>query len=112
MASKGGQQDWTSRGALVLKEIDDAIFTLPIGELSDIIETPDGYHIIRVLERTEDNHTPFLEAQVEIKKRILDEKRKAAFDDHIAKLRKEIPVEYPFEADAILDESKNGGQLR
>ena len=112
MASKGGQQDWTSRGALVLKEIDDAIFTLPIGELSDIIETPDGYHIIRVLERTEDNHTPFLEAQVEIKKRILDEKRKAAFDDHIAKLRKEIPVQYPFEADAILDESKNGGQLR
>jgi hypothetical protein len=93
-ADEGGQHDWTSRGALVLKELDDAIFSLEIGKLSDIIETRDGFHIIRVLERTEATHKPFLEAQVEIKERILNEKRNEAFKKHIAKLKDEIPVEY------------------
>ena len=94
MASVGGQHDPTSRGALVLKELDEAIFNLPVGELSDIIETRDGFHIVRVLERTEDSRTPFREAQVEIKKRLLDAKRNAAFKAHMEKLRREIPVEY------------------
>jgi parvulin-like peptidyl-prolyl isomerase len=79
---------------LVLKEIDSAIFSLPIAELSDIIETRDGCHVIRVIERTAATRTPFLEAQVAIKERIVDEKRKSAFDKHIAKLKREIPIEY------------------
>lgn len=93
-ADQGGQHDWTTRGALVLKEIDEAIFTLPIGELSDIIETRDGFHVVRVIERTEATHKPFLEAQVEIKERILAEKKEKAYKKHVAKLKKEIPVEY------------------
>jgi parvulin-like peptidyl-prolyl isomerase len=93
-ASKGGQHDWTGKGALVLKEIDKAIFELPIGKLSDIIESRDGYHIIRVLERNEASYTPFTEAQVEIRKRIKNEKINAVFEDHIESLRQKIPVEY------------------
>jgi parvulin-like peptidyl-prolyl isomerase len=93
-AASGGRHDWTSRGALVLKELDDAIFSLPIGELSDKIETQDGFHIVRVIERTEASHKPFLEAQVEIKERMLEEKRTDAFKKHLEKLRDEIPVEY------------------
>ena len=94
MASSGGQHDWTSRGALVLKEVDKAIFEQPIGQLSDIIESPDGFHIVRVLERTDDHHTPFTEAQVEIKKQIIEKKRKAAYDEHLSNLKDQIPVEY------------------
>ena len=93
-ASEGGQHDWTNKGSLVLKPIDKALFTLPVGELSDIIETRDGFHVIRVLERTQATYKPFLEAQVEIKKRILDEKRKQAFKNYVEKLKDEIPVEY------------------
>ena len=96
LASSGGEHDWTSKGALVLKEVDEAIFSLPVGKISDVIQSSDGYHIIRVIERTKDGFTPFLEAQVEIKKRILDEKQEAAYQAHLAKLRKEIPVEYMF----------------
>ena len=100
LASEGGQHDWTSKGALVLKEIDDAIFSLPVGELSDIIESRDGYHVIRVIERVDATRKPFLEAQVEIKKRFLDEKRKEAFNEHVQKLKREIPVEYFLNDDA------------
>ena len=101
LASAGGQQDWTSKNALVLKEIDEAIFTLPTGALSSIIETKDGFHIVRVIERTEAGHTSFLEAQVDIKKEILAKKRKAAYDKHLAELREQIPVEYMINDDAI-----------
>ena len=78
----------------MLKALDEAIFSLPIGELSESIETADGFHIVRVIERSEASHEPFLEAQVEIKERMLEEKRTAAFKKHIEKLRDQIPVEY------------------
>ena len=100
LASDGGKHDWTTQGALVLKEIDEAIFSLPVGELSDIIESRDGYHVIRVIERTEATRKPFLEAQVEIKQRIEAEKRQQAFDKHVEKLKSEIPVEYFLNDDA------------
>ncbi len=93
-ASDGGQHDWTGKEALVLKEIDRAIFELPIGELSDIIETRDGLHIVRVIDRREAGIKPFTEAQIGIKKRLLNEARNKAFQDHIAKMRKRVPVEY------------------
>ena len=93
-ASKGGQHDWTGKGALVLKKIDNAIFTLPIGELSEIIESRDGYHILRVIDRNEATYTPFTEAQLEIKKRIKNDKINAAFEKHLEAVRERIPVEY------------------
>ena len=93
-ASDGGQHDWTGKGALVLKEIDKAIFDLPVGELSDIIESRDGYHIVRVIERNEASYTPFTEAQLEIKKRIKNDKLNAAFEKHLESVKERIPVEY------------------
>ena len=92
-AHEGGLHDWTSKNSLVLKEIDEAIFTLPPGRLSDIIETKSGYHIVRVIERQPESVTSFLDAQIEIKKKIEAERRIAAYDAHIAKLKEKIPVE-------------------
>jgi len=93
-ASEGGQHDWTGKGALVLKEIDKAIFNLPIGELSDIIESRDGYHIVRVIDRNKASYTPFTEAQVKIKERIKNDKINNAFEEHLKAVRERIPVEY------------------
>ena len=93
-AAAGGLHDWTTQGALALDEIDEAIFSLPVGELSDLIETKRGFHIVRVVERELASRTSFLDAQVDIKKEIEGEKRKVAFDKYVAKLKKEIPVEY------------------
>lgn len=101
-ASEGGQHDWTGRNALVLKEIDEAIFTLPIGKLSDVIETRDGLHIVRVIDRQEAGIKPFTEAQIEIKNRLRGKIREKAFNDHLAKVKKKIPVEYfPFESNDV-----------
>ncbi len=92
-AHKGGQYDWTLKGSLVNKTLEAKLFELPIGYLSDLIESDLGVHIVRVIERQDSSLTPFRDAQVEIKEKLLTEKREALVAEHISKLRQEIPVE-------------------
>ena len=62
-AGNGGQRDWTTKGSLVAEELDRALFGLPIGQLSPILESNSGFHIIRVIERQDAMRTPFADAQ-------------------------------------------------
>jgi len=91
-ADSGGQYDWTNRGSLVSQAINRALFTLPVGQLSQIIESERGFHIIRVIERRDAGRTPFTEAQDEIREKLAKAKRQQRFDDYLAKLREETLI--------------------
>ncbi len=91
-ASQGGAYDWTNQGSLRSDVIDEAIFSLPVGKLSTILEDEMGLHIIRVTERTDAGRTSFLDAQVGIRETLQMERQKQAIDDYLAKLRERTPV--------------------
>jgi peptidyl-prolyl cis-trans isomerase D len=59
---KGGDLGWLIHGQTV-PEFDKAVFTLPPGQISDLIKTEYGFHIIKVLEKENAHTKPFDEVK-------------------------------------------------
>ena len=66
-ASEGGLYEKVTQGSLASTAIDQAVFSLEIGKLSQIIEDETGYHIIRVKERSPAGYIAFQDAQPDIR---------------------------------------------
>jgi len=64
-APNGGDLGWVVRGQMV-KEFEDTTFSLKAKEISNVITTQYGYHIIQVLEKEEPRLKPLEEAKGEI----------------------------------------------
>lgn len=113
-AADGGRCRWTSQGALACQQLDAALFTLPVGQLSPIIESTKGYHIIRVTDRELEVVKPFLQAQVDIKKKIADQRSQKQFREYLAKLQARTPVWNIFEDKhkAVLEATPRQSLLR
>ncbi len=77
--ANGGDLDFASRGRFV-PAVDDAVFTLPLGQISEPIETQFGWHVIEVLEREERELSPadYSQQQRAAFSAWLDEAREAA----------------------------------
>lgn len=91
-ADEGGYHDWTTKGSLRSSIVDQALFSLPVGKLSRILEDDRSFRIVRVLERTPAGRTPFDEAQPAIRKQIRKGQTEAQFKAYLADLRKKTPI--------------------
>lgn len=96
-AEDGGVHDWTTKGSLVSIALDEAIFSIRPGEMSDIIEDENGFHIVRVMERNDAGYVSFLEAQVQIRKQIEEERKNQKVKDYVERLKRETYVWNYFE---------------
>ncbi|MBX3412190.1 MAG: peptidylprolyl isomerase [Pirellulales bacterium] len=103
-AADGGVRDWTTAGSLASKKLDHAIFSLPIGTLSAILEDDDAFHIVRVIERQEAGRTPFTETQAEIKEKIRAERIQGQAEDYVDEARASVQVSTIFDHLPPLDE--------
>jgi parvulin-like peptidyl-prolyl isomerase len=72
------------RGKMV-PQFDQAVFSLPVGQISEPVKSPFGYHIIKVEERTSKS---FEEARADIEKKVRPQLTREAMD----KLSKQTPV--------------------
>jgi parvulin-like peptidyl-prolyl isomerase len=85
--ASGGDLGWFPRGKLISKEVEDAAFALQPGQVSDVIQSTFGFHIVQVLERDSnrplDNDT-LLQLQQQAVERWLDGLRQAAKVERLA----------------------------
>lgn len=91
-ASNGGLYEWTNQGSLKAAVVDDAIFKLPLGQMSPILDSGTGFHIVRVLERAEAGCRPFSEVQNDIRDKLKDERMLIAQRKYLAEMRKKAKI--------------------
>lgn len=91
-AASGGDLGWFGRGQLPVS-LDEAAFSLAPGQVSDVLESPEGLHLLRLEERRAETVTPLEEARPGIEERLLQERRREAVEARAAALRKAGTVE-------------------
>jgi hypothetical protein len=88
-AQQGGDLGWFERGRMV-RPFEDAAFALSPGEVSEVVETPFGLHVIRVEER----ETPsFDEMGDDFRQRAIGQRRQESLNTYVDSLREPVSME-------------------
>lgn len=92
---KGGDLDFFPREKAMVEPFAAAAFALKVGDISDIVETEFGYHIIKVTDRREANTTTLDQAKDDIRELIHREKVGTEMQNYAKELRQEAKIVYP-----------------
>jgi len=88
----GGELGFHPRGTL-LPEYEEAAFRLKkVGEVSGIVKTPLGYHIIRLEGIRAGSYVPFEEVKELIRQQLLQERQGEILQKYVEELRKKASV--------------------
>lgn len=104
-AQRGGDIGYFPKGQL-MPEFDNAASQLEVGQVSGVVKTKLGYHIIKLTDRREPQVRPLEKVTQDIKARLAAIKRQKALNDLIAKLRKKTPIKVNTEALTNQEENK------
>lgn len=97
-ASSGGDVGFVEKGKMV-PEFEKAVYSLREGEISDVVETEYGYHIIKVEEIQKGRTLPLKEVKNKIQYILAGKKQKSAFEDWMKELRKSAFIEISLSED-------------
>jgi peptidyl-prolyl cis-trans isomerase SurA len=91
-AKAGGDLGFLERG-MMYPEVDEEAFRLRKGELGGVVESPIGFHIIKVLDKRGAGVKPIEEVREEIIGRISEEKTEEKFQEWFRKLREKSHID-------------------
>jgi parvulin-like peptidyl-prolyl isomerase len=82
----GREGVWIAKGDLD-ESMENALFSLPTGKISGVVETPYGFHILQVLERRPEGIRSLPEAMREIESKLFSEKESLFHAQWVKNLR-------------------------
>ena len=91
--SMGGDLGFFKKGKMV-RPFEDAAFELKVGEISDIVETIYGYHLIKLTDSKSARIIPFEQVQNKIVSFLKRQKRELYIRDYLFKLRDNADIKY------------------
>lgn len=89
---RGGDLGYFKMGQMV-KPFEEAAFKLAVNEVSDIVETRFGYHLIKVLDHKFPASPKFEEVKEKTIKMVRDARIRTQISDYIGKLRAQATIE-------------------
>jgi peptidyl-prolyl cis-trans isomerase C len=91
-ARRGGELGLFGPGRMV-PEFEAAAFALKPGEISELVKTQYGYHIIKVTERKEGTVRPFEQVKAQIKSQLANQRLQEQLDRYLSELRAKANVQ-------------------
>ena len=91
-SAKGGDLGYFSRGKMV-KPFEEAAFALRTGEVSDLVETRSGYHLIKVIDKRPETTIPYEDIKDRIEQYLRDKKVQKEVSLYVEKLKENAKVE-------------------
>ena len=90
--SRGGDLGFFGRGQMV-KPFEDAAFTMDVEEVSGVVETKFGYHIIKVSEKKPASTSSYSEVKDQLQQHLKQQKTRQAVEAYVEELRKKAKIE-------------------
>lgn len=91
-AAEGGDIGYIEKG-MIHSEVEDVAFSLPVNQISGVIESPVGFHIIQVVDRRGAGVKAIEVVREEIREKIDREKMEKKFGEWLEELRKKSHIE-------------------
>jgi hypothetical protein len=90
-AGNGGDLGWFQRGEMV-EEFERAVFSLPVGAMSEVFRSVFGFHIAKVYGRKPEGIRPLAEVRADIEQALSQEKQQKALEDWLDALRAKADI--------------------
>lgn len=88
----GGDLGFFPRGQMV-QEFEDVVFKMNPGEVSDIVKTQFGYHIIKLYEKAPKRAIPFDKVKDQISNQLVEDGKTKAIEDFVDDLKEKAVIE-------------------
>lgn len=105
---RGGDLGYFTKGRMV-KAFEDAVWKMKVGQVSDLVETQFGFHIIKKTDHKKARKKPFAEVKDSIERSLAARQRNQAIRDALAKWKEEAKIDIHLKGDPAII---NAGQAK